>query len=120
MPTVAEVGGAAYPKEWKNQPILPMEGRSLIPAFADKPIERETLFWEHEGNAAVSADHWKLVRRGFKGSWKLYDLKKDRTELTDLAASNGERVDQLRTKWMDWAKRANVLPAPGQSNEEAR
>jgi arylsulfatase A-like enzyme len=120
MPTVAEVGGAAYPKEWKNQPILPMEGRSLTPAFADKPIERETLFWEHEGNAAVSADHWKLVRRGFKGSWELYDLKKDRTELTDLAASNGERVDQLRTKWMDWAKRANVLPAPGQSTEEAQ
>ena len=34
--------------------IKPMEGRSLVPAFDGKPIERpEGIYWEHEGNRAV-------------------------------------------------------------------
>ena len=50
-----------------GKPILPMEGRSLLPALEDKPIEREALFWEHEGNAAVRDGDWKLVRSGRDG-----------------------------------------------------
>jgi arylsulfatase len=46
MATVMEVGGAAYPKEFKGQAIQAMEGRSLTPAFANKSIERDALYWE--------------------------------------------------------------------------
>jgi arylsulfatase A-like enzyme len=113
MATVVEVSGAAYPKEFKGQPILPMEGRSLVPAFADKPIEREALYWEHEGNAAVRVGDLKLVRRGRPGLWELYDLKSDRTELHDLAANQPEKVKALSALWQAWAERAHVLPAPG-------
>ncbi len=61
-PTCAELAGATYPKQRKGLPIPPMEGRSLVPAFANQPITREALFWEHEGNAAVRVADWKLVR----------------------------------------------------------
>ena len=38
MATVADVGGAAYPKELNGHAIPPMEGRSLKPAFAGQPL----------------------------------------------------------------------------------
>ena len=118
MATVADVGGAAYPKEFKGQAIQAMEGRSLTPAFANKAIERDALYWEHEGNAAVSVGDWKLARKGRQGAWELYDLKQDRTELNNLAAAQPERAKELQGKWMEWAKRANVIPVPEQANEK--
>ena len=114
MATVADVGGAKYPTEFKGTPISPMEGRSLAPAFAGRPIERDALFWEHEGNAAVRVGDWKLVRKGGQGTWELYDLKADRTELHDLAAAQPVKTRELAAKWEAWAKRAQVLPGPAQ------
>ena len=113
MATLVEVAGAKYPAEFKGKAILPMEGRSLVPAFDNQPIEREALFWEHEGNAAVRAGDWKLVRLGRKGTWELYNLKLDRTELHDLSAQEPRRVRELSEKWEAWAERAHVKPYPG-------
>jgi arylsulfatase len=112
MATCVEVGGASYPKERNAIPIPPMEGRSLVPVFANKPIEREALYWEHEGNAAVRVGDTKLVRMSRKGAWELYDLKADRTEQHDLAAAEPEKVKELAQKWEAWAARAQVLPYP--------
>ncbi|MEO5917430.1 MAG: arylsulfatase [Luteolibacter sp.] len=113
MATVADFGGATYPKEFGGKEIQPMEGRSLRPAFEDKPIEREAIFWEHEGNAAVRTGDWKLVRKGLRGEWELYDLLADRTEMHNLAAKEPERVKTMTELWRAWAKRANVMPKPG-------
>jgi arylsulfatase len=107
-----DLAGAKYPAEFKGQPIQPMEGRSLVPAFGNQPIERDGLFWEHEGNAAVRVGDWKLVRMGRNGPWELYNLKTDRTELHDLAATEASRAAELAAKWDAWATRANVKPYP--------
>jgi arylsulfatase len=112
MPTIVELTGGVYPKEFKGKPIVPMEGRSLVPAFSNKPIEREALFWEHEGNAAVRAGDWKLVRLGRKGMWELYNLKTDRTELHDVAEEQPERVKMMAATWEAWAVRTHVRPYP--------
>jgi arylsulfatase len=85
MATCVEVGGATYPAKVGDRAITPMEGKSLVPAFAGKPVERDYLAWEHERNRAVRAGKWKLVAVHGK-PWELYDLEADRTELTDLAA----------------------------------
>lgn len=114
MTTCVDVAGATYPAEFNGEPILPMEGRSLLPAFANKPIERDALYWEHIGNAAVRVGDWKLVRLGRDGAWELYNLKDDRTELHDVAASHPEMVQELAAKWDAWAVRANVKPYPAQ------
>ena len=89
-----------------------MEGRSLVPAFANQPIEREALYWEHEGNAAIRVGDLKLVRAGRDGPWELYDLKADRTEQHDLASSQPEKASELESKWNAWAARAHVMPYP--------
>ena len=109
MATIVDVSGAAYPREFNGQPIQPMEGRSLVPAFTNQPIERDALFWEHEGNAPVRAGDWKLVRPGHNGGWELYNLKTDRTELHDLAGDKPELAGELLAKWEAWAGRCNVL-----------
>jgi arylsulfatase len=110
MATCVDLGGAKYPATVKEQAIPPMEGRSLVPAFADKPLDRDAIYWEHEGNRAVRVGDWKLVAKGPGGAWELYDIKSDRTETHDLAAKHPEKVSELRERWEVWAKRAHVLP----------
>jgi arylsulfatase len=112
MPTAVELAHATYPKEFKAHPILPMEGRSLVPAFADKAIQRDAIYWEHEGNAAIRLGDWKLVRLGLDGPWELYNLKEDRTEIHNLASDTPDKARELAAKWDAWAARAQVKPYP--------
>ena len=112
MATCVDVSGAKYPLESKGHAITPMEGRSLVTAFADKPIQRDALYWEHEGNAAIRVGDEKLVRLGRNGAWELYDMKTDRTELHDHASSQPGKVKELTAKWEAWAERAHVKPYP--------
>ncbi len=120
MATCVDVGGAAYPQQFNNQTIQPLEGRSLVPAFRDQPLQREALYWEHEGNAAIRVGDLKLVRLGRTGPWELYDLKADRTEQHDLAAQQPETARKLAAQWDAWAERAHVVPYPGAKVQEAK
>ena len=113
MATAVDVAGATYPKTFNGNTILPMEGRSLVPAFSNDPIQRDALFWEHTGNAAVRVGDLKLVRRSRTGTWELYDMKVDRTELHDLAATQLDKAKELAALWDAWAERAHVTPYPG-------
>ncbi len=111
MPTLVEAAGATYPTKFQGQPIQPMEGRSLLPAFTNQPIEREALYWEHEGNRAVRVGDWKLSAVN-GGPWELYNLKDDRTEVNNLAATMPDKTQELAAQWNTWAERANVKKPP--------
>ncbi len=110
MATCVDLAGATYPAEFNGEKIKPLEGVSLAPAFAGRPLARkQPLFWEHESNRAVRDGRWKLVAMEDK-PWELYDLVADRTEMHDLAAQQPERVRELAAAWDAWARRADVLP----------
>jgi len=111
MATCVDVGGAKYPAKRGESAVTPMEGKSLIAAFAAKPLDRDYLAWEHEGNRATRSGKWKLVAKA-TAAWELYDLNTDPVELTDQAAKEPDRVKELAAKWDEWAKRCNVLPYP--------
>ncbi len=111
MATCVDLAGARYPAEYKGNKIMPMEGKSLAPAFENKPIEREAIYWEHEGNRAVRKGKWKLVSKR-PGDWELYDMQADRTELNDLAWKYPQKVQELKTLYEGWAKRCGVRPWP--------
>ena len=85
MATCVDVAGAAYPREVDGEKIKPMEGVSLVPAFAGKPLNRKPIFWEHESNRAIRDGQWKLVAKADQ-PWELYDMDADRTEMNNLAA----------------------------------
>jgi len=111
MATCVDVAGARYPSKYKGNKIIPMEGKSLVPAFDNKPIEREAIYWEHEGNRAVRKGKWKLVSR-HPGKWELYNLEADRTELNDLSQKYTRTVEQLKVMYEKWAARCAVQPWP--------
>jgi arylsulfatase len=109
MATCVDVAGAKYPEQLGEHAIQPLEGRSLAPAFGGGTIERDAIYWEHEGNRAIRVGEWKLVAKENE-PWELYDIATDRVEAHDLAAAQPERVAELSAKWEQWAARANVLP----------
>ena len=113
MATCIDVAGASCPKRYKGKEIQPPEGKSLVPAFDGKSLPERAIYWEHEGNRAVRLGDWKLVAKGRRGAWELYNLKTDRTELNNLASEQPDRVKKLAAMWTAYAKRTNVLPWPG-------
>ena len=124
MATCIDVGGAKYPETYNGNLITPLEGVSLVPAFSDRPLDREAIYWEHEGNRAVARGKWKLVSNA-GGSfqfneidtltldqWSLYDLELDRTELNDLSSEKPELKQEMIDLWMKWAKKTGTIPRP--------
>ena len=126
MATAVDVSGGSYPKTFDGNQIQPMEGKSLVAAFNQKDLEREAIFWEHEGNRAVRMGKWKLVSKASKtksflwdkvdelehSNWELFDMEKDRTEMNDIAANHQELVINMADMWLSWGKRTGIVPRP--------
>lgn len=99
MATCVDLAGAEYPD---NIPTCP--GVSIVPQLkgSDGPVHDEAIFWEHEGNAAMRAGNWKLVRE-YQKPWELYNIAEDRTEMNDLAKSEKKRLTEMVAAWTEWA-----------------
>ena len=110
MATCVDVAQADYFAAAEEEEIKPLEGRSLRPVFAGDVIDRDAIYWEHEGNRAIRKGDWKLVAKGIDGPWELYNIAVDRSELHDRATELPDRVKDLASQWQAWAERANVLP----------
>ena len=109
LPTILEAAGADYPSEFGGHAIQPPDGESFLGALTGAGTRRgQPIFWEHEGNCAVRAGDFKLVRV-FGGDWELYDMVDDRTELHDLAGRNAPLEAELRRQYAAWAERVGVL-----------
>jgi len=108
--TCADLAGVTLQEKHQGEATVPLAGKSLKPAFDNKTIERDAIYWEHEGNRAIRVGDKKLVAKGSKGAWELYDLKTDRAEANNLASENPEVVKAMSKQWNDWAYKAKVLP----------
>jgi len=100
VPTVFEI------VEMKTEKTLAPDaperpGKSLLPPFfQDQEIERDYLWWLHEGNRAIRVDDWKLVSVR-DGPWELYNLKHDRAEQHNLASDENQTVQRMEQLWND-------------------
>ena len=118
--TCVEISGATYPKTFQGHDTLPLEGRSLVPAFLNEAPTKRTLIFEHEHNGAIRDGDWKLVgndglnRDGIRpdSKWKLFNLRNDPAELDNLAEKEPARVKDLTRRFLEEAKRTLVLPSP--------
>lgn len=106
MPTLLELAGSDYPREFNGNTILPLEGKSLLPIFHGKQRDgHDSLSWELYGNRAIRQGDWKLVWGASEKRWELYHLKSDRSETNNLAAQFPERVIQMARDWEAWQER---------------
>ncbi len=121
MATCVDIAGIKYPTNYNGHSIQPMEGKSLVGAIHNKPIKRDFIFWEHEGNRAIKAGPWKLVSKTEKNkvftdkdqnAWELYNLDKDPSETKDLAGQYTSKVKELALLWEQEAIRTKALPWP--------
>tara|TARA_B100000900_G_scaffold416142_1_gene449449 strand:- start:473 stop:2053 length:1581 start_codon:yes stop_codon:yes gene_type:complete len=99
VPTIMDIIGSKAPTSSKAKSIPPMAGESLAPSFQkDVAIDRNLLWWMHDGHRAVRVDNWKLVADEGE-AWELYDLKNDRAESVDLSKSQPEKAKALERVW---------------------
>ncbi len=119
MPTILEITGSPYPKNFADHQIIPEDGISLVPSFKDKELRRKAIFWEHEMNRAVRMGKWKIVsaahlkgRKYTSDPWELYDIEVDRPELNNLATLHPAIVKEMSEMWEDYAVKKNVFPSP--------
>jgi arylsulfatase A-like enzyme len=99
VPTILELSGVEKPKSWKGTPIPEAPGKSLVSSFSkDHTIQRDSIWWMHEGHRAIRQGNFKLVAA--KGDpWALYDLSEDRAEFNDLSSKKPDKAKALENTW---------------------
>ena len=126
VPTILELVGLEPVKQLRDKsPVFP--GVSLLPAIAkDQPVNREYVYFSHEGNAGLRMGDWKITytktgesnarpvaekSNGTTG-WSLYNLADDRCEQIDLAEQQPERVAEMVAKWKTLTQAFNEQAEP--------
>ncbi len=99
VPTLLAAAGTTKPTEWNGEKIPPAPGVNILPIITkDEKVNRTSLWWLHEGNRAIRVDDYKLVAA--KGEpWELYNMRTDRAESNNLAASMPDKVKELSAQW---------------------
>ncbi|MBV9842984.1 MAG: sulfatase-like hydrolase/transferase [Sphingomonadaceae bacterium] len=119
-PTLLDLADVRHPGTWyKGREIFEQRGRSLRPwlegrAEAVHPPGTSTG-WELFGRRAIRKDDWKAVYvpgRDGQSHWQLYDLSRDRGEITDLATRHPEILAELLGLWRDYVGEVGVIEEP--------
>ena len=126
MPTILEAAGLPLPTRVNGVDQQKVDGTSLVYSFDDpRAPERHTRqYFEMVGNVAIYDDGWMAsttpgrlpwMEGGSDGvpsdyPWELYDLRTDFSQANDLAASNPEKLAELRALFDREARANNVYP----------
>ena len=107
--TCRELAGVDYPKQQHGQPIGAARGISLVPHFTQKRREehKELFYYFNSSKTALLQGDWKLV-----DSSELYNIREDRIESNDLAATHPERLERMQARWHELAERYGVRESP--------
>ena len=137
VPSVLEALHVEAPTQVRGVSQSPIEGVSFAHVFQDAKAEsrHKTQYFEMFAHRSIYHDGWRAVcpvpGTSFKESgtffgmltltedmlreldakhWELYDLTKDPTETTDLAASNRPKLIEMIALWYMEAGKYNVFP----------
>jgi arylsulfatase A len=119
-PTICALAKVPAPTTLDFQDISPLLFDSKPPVDA-KP---RALFWHqphymNQGGkpaGVVREGDWKLIEQYEDGSLELYNLAKDPSEATDLAAAEPARVAALRGKLEAWRRSVGAEPIKANAN----
>jgi arylsulfatase A-like enzyme len=114
FPTLVEAAGVSVEKAPDR------DGRSFLSALKGQAVDdTRPLFWHypHYGNqggapgAAMLEGNWKLIEWLDDGRVELFDLGKDESEKTNLAATEPTRVQAMQTRLHAWQKEVGAQPS---------
>lgn len=117
VPTMLELAGLEPSVIAEEENAHAYSGLSLAPLLRDTTakIEREYIYFSHEGNAALRIGDWKILytktgepkghlpaekSEGIAG-WSLFNLAADRCEQVDLAEKYPERLVEMVVRWKE-------------------
>jgi arylsulfatase len=125
VPTILEACTIPEPKRVNGIPQKPIEGVSMVYTFDDANAKgrRTTQYFEMFCNRAIYHDGWVACSHfgtpwdtGSRGGditktpWELYNVEEDFSQADDLAAKRPEKLQELQAKFLEEAKRYDVLP----------
>lgn len=131
-PTLYELIGVTPPDVLAGVPQSAVEGVSFAATLTDDeaPSRHVTQYYEMLGSRALYHDGWKAVvfhtppfiaydGTDTTGSfdddvWELYHVAEDFSEVTNLATTHPERLEELKELWWREAERFHVLPLNNQ------
>ncbi|MGY8747765.1 MAG: arylsulfatase [Pirellulales bacterium] len=109
VPTILDVLEIKKPESWDGLSIPPAPGKSLLPAFSkDVTVQRDSLWWLHDGNRAIRVGDFKLVAAK-NDPWELYDLSDDRAESKNLISQLPEKAAELKGQWEQQLKQISEI-----------
>lgn len=101
LPTICDITGAPLPDD------RIIDGVSLLPLFEGKAIDREQpLYWRThisspDSRVAVRLGDWKIVADENLEDFRLFNLKDDPRETTNLASEYPDRFEAMKTTLLD-------------------
>ncbi len=116
MPTILEMANITHPNEFNGHKVARMRGKSITKVLSGK---QEKVYDNTEIIAGEMANG-RWARLGdYKASfvpepygeakWKLFNLKTDPGETTDLSANNPELLKKIIEGWNQYASEVGVL-----------
>ena len=117
-PTILEYTNTMHPgSEYNGKEIAPMMGKSIKPLL-DGTVEQvysddETISSEMFGNKAVIMGDWKARSNIFPagdGQWKLFNIKQDITETTDLSKEHPDILAKMVSAYDQYAQESGIIP----------
>jgi arylsulfatase A-like enzyme len=117
MPTCVAAAGGKVDTEWK------LDGVDLLPHLTGTKPDRPhpTLCWRIDGMWAIRHGDLKLVSGSPGHAPELFDLAADLSEKNDLAASQPDKVKELKAIWGRWnAQLAPPSPPKDKSTKKDR
>lgn len=97
-------------------PELASDGVSLVPTLRGTKSKNRSLYWHYPHyhgstwtpGAAIRQGDWKLIEFYEHDRVELYDLSHDVGEQNDLAKSEPEIRERLRTELLEWQQEMNA------------
>jgi len=130
VPTILEAAGINPPETVNGIKQAPMDGISFMYTFdqanANIPTRHSTQYFEMMGQWALYKDGWLISTEVNRAPWEafgpantdplnnqvfqLYNLDKDFTQSTDIAAQNPQKVKEMRAAFEAEARKYQVFP----------
>jgi arylsulfatase A-like enzyme len=130
VPTILEAAGISAPEVVDGIKQAPIEGTSFAYTFDAKnakvPTRHKTQYFEMMGQWALYDDGWFLSTQVNRAPWEafgaantdplnnqvleLFNLNQDFNQTTNLAASNPQKVKEMKQKFIAEAKKYQVFP----------